>query len=117
MIYRLLADLVFAIHLGFIIFVILGGFLVAKWRWLIWIHVPAALWGALIEFADWPCPLTPLENALRRRAGLPGYQESFIEHYIAPVIYPSGMTPALQIVIGVLVLVVNGIIYWRMLTH
>ena len=113
MIYRVLADLVVVFHAAFVLFVVLGGLLVLRWRWIMWVHLPAAAWGALIEFAGWICPLTPLENALRRRGGEAGYSGDFIERYILPVLYPEGLTREHQIILGMLVLVINGIIYWR----
>ncbi len=109
--YRLAADLVVAVHVLFIAFVIGGGLLVWRWRRLAWAHVPAAAWGALIEFAGWICPLTPLENALRQRAGDAGYTSGFVEHYVIPVVYPAGLTPTVQIVLGTGVVVVNLIAY------
>jgi hypothetical protein len=109
--YRLAADLVVALHVLFIAFVIGGGLLVWRWHRLAWAHVPAAMWGALIEFAGWICPLTPLENALRQRAGDAGYAGGFVEHYVIPVVYPAGLTPTVQIVLGTGVIVVNLIAY------
>lgn len=109
--YRLAADLVVAVHVLFIAFVIGGGLLVWRWRKLAWVHAPAAVWGALIEFAGWICPLTPLENALRQRAGDAGYTGGFVEHYVLPVVYPAGLTPTVQIVLGTGVIVVNLITY------
>jgi hypothetical protein len=111
MIYRLLADLTLSIHLAFIAFVALGGLLVAWRRWVAWVHLPAAAWGALITFVGWRCPLTPLENRLRRLGGEAGYTESFIEHYIVPVVYPAGIGPTGWTVLGIAVVVVNGVIY------
>ncbi len=93
MIDRLLADLVVLVHLGFIVFVGLGGLLLFRWPRLIWLHVPIVAWGVVISVGQWVCPLTPLENWLRHRAGQSGYQGSFIDHYIVPVIYPSGLAP------------------------
>src|SRR6184192_4249345 len=84
MIYRLLADCVVLVHATFVAFVMLGGFLAWRWRAVVWAHVPAALWGAAIEYGGWVCPLTPLENALRARAGLEGYRGGFVEHYVIP---------------------------------
>ena len=104
------ADLVVLIHFCFILFVILGGFLVIKWRRLIWLHLPAAVWGALIEFYGWVCPLTVLENKLRQASG-GSYSTGFIEHYIIPVIYPAGLTPDIQLLMGVAVVVVNLFVY------
>jgi hypothetical protein len=112
MIYRALADIVVALHLAFVLFVALGGFLALKWPRAAWFHIPAALWGALIEFAGWECPLTPLENWLRRLGGEAGYQTSFIERYLLPVIYPAAVTRSLHIALGFLVLGVNLAIYW-----
>ena len=92
MIYRALADLVLVVHLGFVLFVVLGGLLVVRWPWLAWLHVPAAVWGVLIEFMGWICPLTPLENSFRVAGGGAGYSGGFIEHYIRPILYPAGLT-------------------------
>jgi hypothetical protein len=111
MIYRLLADLTLSIHLAFIVFVALGGLLVAWRRWIAWVHLPAAGWGALITFVGWRCPLTPLENRFRRLGGEAGYTESFIEHYIVPVVYPAGIGPTGWTALGVAVVVVNVLIY------
>lgn len=111
MLYRLAADALVLLHLGFILFVVGGGFLAWRWRKLVWIHVPVAMWGALIEFAGWVCPLTPWENDLRRMAGGVGYEGGFIEHYLVPVLYPPGLTVGTQIVLGVFVVVINGFAY------
>jgi hypothetical protein len=108
---RLLADLLVVLHLLFIAFVILGGLSVLYRRWLAWVHLPAALWGILIEATGWICPLTPLENRLRLSAGQQGYHGGFVEHYILPVVYPGGLTRTGQWVIGGLVLAVNIAIY------
>jgi len=110
--YRLLADLTVVVHLGFVVFVVMGGFLAWRWRRLAWVHLPAAAWGALIEFRGWICPLTPLENHLRRLAGQTGYGGGFVEHYVIPVLYPAGLTTDVQLVLGTLVVVVNGAAYW-----
>ena len=115
--YRIAADLVVALHFAFITFVILGGFVAWRWPRVAWLHVPIALWGALIEFAGWICPLTPLENALRRSAGDAGYTGGFIEHYVIPVVYPAGLTPAIQVALGVGVLLVNGMAYGVLLSR
>jgi hypothetical protein len=111
LIYRSLADLVLVVHLAFVVFVVVGGFLVLRWRWVALLHIPAAIWGILIEYAGWICPLTPLENFLRQRAGQPGYSGSFLEHYILPVLYPGALTRTTQIVLGSLALLVNLIAY------
>ena len=112
MLYRWLADLVLVGHLAFVAFVVLGGLLVLRWPRLAWVHGPAAIWGVLIEFAGFVCPLTPLEIALRHRGGEAGYRGGFIEHYLTAVLYPSGLTRGLQIGLGTLALVINVAVYW-----
>jgi len=111
MLYRLAADALVVVHLGFIIFVVIGGFLAWRWRRVAWIHLPVACWGALIEFFGWVCPLAPLENDLRRLAGDFGYEGGFIEHYVIPVIYPAQLTVQIQIGLGFMVLLLNGFAY------
>ncbi|WP_374086263.1 DUF2784 domain-containing protein [Methylomicrobium lacus] len=111
---QLLADLVVVLHFGFILFVIFGGLLVLKWPKLIWLHLPAAIWGALIEFAGWICPLTYLENRLRSASG-GQYASDFIEHYIMPIIYPSGLTREIQIGLGTVVIALNLLIYAKVI--
>ena len=106
-----LADLVVLLHSTFVLFVVFGGLLVLRWRWLAYVHLPVALYGALIELVGWICPLTPLEKRLRESAGLQGYQGGFVEHYILPVLYPSGLTRGVQLVLGALVIGVNLVIY------
>ena len=109
--YQLLADFTVILHLLFIVFVVVGGFLAIKWPKLIYLHVPAAMWAAYIEFTHTICPLTPLENWLRREAGQAMYEDDFIERYVLPVIYPVNLTAELQIILGVAVLVINGFAY------
>lgn len=111
MIYRLAADAVVIIHLAFIIFVVCGGFLAWKWHRLAWVHLPAAVWGALIEFARWTCPLTPLENKLRSLAGETGYQGGFIEHYLIPIIYPARLTVGMMLIMGTSIVLLNAFAY------
>ncbi len=116
LIYRLLADVVVLLHFAFILFVFLGGLLVVRRPRLAWLHLPAACWGALIEFRGWLCPLTPLENKLRLAAGQEGYATGFVEHYILPLVYPPGLTREVQLLLGVAVLLVNAAAYawvWR----
>ena len=110
--YRLLADLIVVLHFGFVLFVIVGGFLAWRWSRIMWFHLPAAVWGALIEFAGWICPLTPLEWHLRDLAGQAGYEGGFIEYYVLPVLYPPGLTSGIQLVLGSLVVVINVVAYW-----
>jgi hypothetical protein len=113
MLYRALADLVVILHLGFVVFAVGGALLVLRWRRLVWVHVPAAIWAALIEFAGWICPLTPLEKWLRIEGGGSGYPGGFVGHYILPILYPRGLTREVQIVLGILVVVINlGIYGW-----
>lgn len=113
----ILADLLVALHLGFVLFVVLGGLLVHRHGWVAWLHIPAAAWGALIEFNRWICPLTPLEQRLRRCAGQGGYSGGFIEQYLLPLLYPGGLTPGLQRLLGITVVAVNAVAYgtvlWR----
>ncbi len=111
MVYRLLADLVVLVHFGFVLFVILGGILVLRWKRVVWVHLPAAAWGAIVEFLGWICPLTPLEIWLRVMAGQSGYQTGFIAHYLLPLLYPQNLTRDTQIWLGVLVLCLNLAIY------
>jgi len=107
----LLADVVVLLHAGFVLFVVLGGLLVLRWPRTAWLHVPAAVWGTWIEFAGWICPLTPLENRLRARAGESGYATSFVEHYVVPVLYPAALTRELQWILGGLVVAINALVY------
>ena len=115
--YRLLADAVLIIHLGFIAFVVLGGLLVLRWPRLAWLHLPTVAWGAGIEFSGSICPLTPLEIGLRARGGGTGYRGGFIEHYITALIYSEGLNRNQQVALGVFVLVLNAAVYgwllWR----
>lgn len=111
--YGPLAEVVVVIHFCFVLFVLFGGLLALRWRRVAWIHLPAAVWGAALEFAGWICPLTPLENWLRRQGGLTGYQGSFIEHYIVSLLYPRGLTRPVQLALGCLVIALNCYIYWR----
>jgi hypothetical protein len=111
MLYRALADLVLLVHLAFVLFVVLGGLLVlrrSKWAWL---HLPAAAWGVLIEFAGWICPLTPWEVSLRIRGGEAGYAGGFIAHYVTAVLYPAGLTRGVQVGLGAFALLLNAGIY------
>src|SRR5262245_15587994 len=104
MIHRILADAVLIIHLTFVLFVLLGSFIVAHWPRFVWLHVPAFAWGVYIEFSGNFCPLTPLENWLRVRGGEEGYSGGFIEHYITSLLYPDGLTRRVQFVFGAIVI-------------
>ena len=111
MLYRFLADVVLVLHLGFVLFVVAGAFLILRWPRMVWVHLPAALWGILVEWSGWVCPLTPLENWLRTHGGAAGYQGGFVEHYLVPVLYPASLTRGVQVLLGAAVLVVNVIAY------
>ncbi|MFL5488266.1 MAG: DUF2784 domain-containing protein, partial [Gemmatimonadaceae bacterium] len=111
MTYRILADLVLVVHLAFVLFVVAGALLVIRRPRLAWLHVPAVGWGALIEYAGWVCPLTPLENSLRIRGGEAGYAGGFVEHYLLAALYPGSLTRGTQVVLGTLVLTLNLIAY------
>lgn len=117
MIYRILADAVVVLHLAFVLFVVLGGFLLRRWPKLVWVHVPVAVWGVLIEFGGWICPLTPLENSFRVKGGQAGYEGGFIDHYIMPVLYPIGLTRNVQYALGFFALLINVIAYALYLRH
>ncbi len=109
--YLILANLVVMLHFAFVLFVVFGGLLVLRRPGVAWLHVPAFLWGAALEFFGWICPLTPLENFLRLQGGGSSYQHGFIEHYLLRLLYPEGLTRASQLLLGILVLVVNAAIY------
>lgn len=112
--YLLIANLLVLLHLTFVGFVVLGALLVLRWPRLAWIHLPCALWGALIEFAGWVCPLTPLEIRFRQLGGQAGYAGGFIEHYLLPVLYPQNLTRPVQVALGTLVLILNAATYRRL---
>lgn len=111
MLFRLAADTVLIAHLAFILFALLGAALAVRWRWIIFVHIPAASWGVFVELTGRICPLTYLENCFRIEAGQSGYAESFIEHYVLPIIYPSGLTQDIQWVLAGIVVVINVLIY------
>jgi hypothetical protein len=113
---RLLADATVALHFAFIAFVVLGGLLVLRKPYVAWLHLPAVAWVVWLELTGAICPLTPLENYFRSRAGQAGYEGGFIDHYLMPVIYPAGLTPQIQTILGIAVLVLNIAVYailWR----
>ncbi len=110
--YPLLADLVLIVHLVFVVFVLWGGLLVLKWRWIAWLHLPAAVWGAVVEFTGWICPLTPLENRLREQGGEASYRSDFIAEHLLPLLYPEELTRDLQLLLGTGVVVLNAAVYW-----
>jgi hypothetical protein len=111
-----LADGILLLHLAFVVFVVLGGLLAVRWPKMAWLHLPAAIWGVAVEMFGWYCPLTPLENALRERAGGAAYDGDFIARYLLPVLYPEGLTRPAQIVLGAIALLLNVAVYtyvWR----
>jgi hypothetical protein len=111
MIMRFLADVVVLVHLTFILFVAAGGLLVLRWPRLAWLHVPAVVWGVLIELAGWICPLTPLENRLLGAGGETAYAGGFIDRYLMPIVYPTGLTRDMQLALAAAVIGVNLVIY------
>ena len=116
MTHRVLADATVAFHFLFIGFVVLGGLVVVRVPRVAWLHLPAVAWVAWLELTGAICPLTPLENAFRQQAGQAGYEGGFIDHYLMPVIYPAGLTPQIQTMLGIAVLVLNATVYaiaWR----
>lgn len=118
MLYSLGANLLVIVHLLFICFVLAGGLLLIKWRWLIFFHLPAVFWALLLEFKGLICPLTPLEQMLRNLGNQEGYSGGFIQHYLIPVIYPPALDETLQIVLGTVVLVINaGVYLWLFFRH
>lgn len=87
-----------------------------RWPGVVWLHLPAAAWGVIVEFSGWICPLTPLENWLREQDGALGYSSDFIAYYLLPLLYPTGLTREVQLVLGIVVLIVNAAVYgwlWR----
>jgi hypothetical protein len=118
MLYRPGAEAVLLLHFSFIVFVLFGALLALRWRWVVLAHLPAAAWGCFVELTGRICPLTYVENDLRSRAGLSGYSEGFIEHYLLPVIYPAGLTRHVQFALAGLVVIVNVAAYgWLVLRH
>jgi len=108
---RIPANLVLGFHFAFVVFSVLGGFLVLWNRWIAWLHVPAVLWSSFVNLFSHVCPLTPMENTFRRLAGQAGYEGGFIQHYITPLVYPSGMSRRMELVAGYSVLIWNAFVY------
>jgi hypothetical protein len=111
-----MAGVVVAVHIAFTAFAVAGGVLVRRWPRTAWIHLPAVVWAAYIELSGGICPLTPLENTLRARAGLESYEGDFVARYVFPVLYPQGLTREVQWLLGCGVLAVNAAVYtwaWR----
>jgi hypothetical protein len=110
MMYRILAELVLVIHFCFVLFVVLGGLLVLRWPSVLWLHLPAFVWGILVQCFFWACPLTPLENWFRRLGGDAGYTGGFVEHYISLILY-ANVSREFQMSLGILLISVNILIY------
>jgi hypothetical protein len=108
---RILGDATVVLHLAFVIFVLLGGLLVLRWTRVVWLHLPAVVWGAWIEFAGSICPLTPLENWFRAQGGGAVYDSGFVEHYLLPILYPDALSRELQWALGGFVLLINAVVY------
>ena len=116
--FAVLAALLVVAHVAFAIFVVAGGLLVLRWPRLAWVHLPAVVWGVYVEVSGKICPLTPLENQMRARAGLDEYSGDFIARYVFPALYPEGLTLQAQFVLGILVLIVNVALYgWLLQTR
>ena len=109
--YRAAADAILVAHLAFVLFVVFGALLLLRWPRLAWLHIPAVVWAAFIEFSGTICPLTPLEVALRQRAGQAGYGGGFVDHYVVSLLYPEGLTQNTQSVLGAVVVAINAAIY------
>lgn len=108
---RMAPEAVLAIHFVWVLFAVFGGFLgFADLRWL-WVHAPVVIWSAVVNFAGWTCPLTPLEKELRRRASISGYEGGFVEHYIAPLVYPGGMPRRMELTAGISISAWNALVY------
>ena len=115
--YHALANFVLVVHFAFIIFVVAGGFLAVRWRWAPLMHLPSVAWGVFVELSGQVCPLTPLENALRRAAGASDYSGGFLEQYLVPFIYPADLSRSLQVLLAALAVLANTLVYasvfWR----
>lgn len=109
--FRLAADFVLLIHLAFIGFAVFGGLLALRWRWLPLLHLPAVAWAFYVELTGGVCPLTSVENSFRLSAGQLGYAESFVEHYLLALVYPSGLTRDIQVLLAATVAGINIVIY------
>jgi len=115
--YQLAADALLIIHGAFIVFVALGAVLLFRWPRLAWLHLPAVVWGVLVELCGWICPLTPWESHLRARGGGTVITGSFIEHYLTPLIYPSWLTRQVQLGLAGAVVAFNVVVYTAMLVR
>jgi hypothetical protein len=105
------ADFIVLLHFLFVLFVVFGGALVLWRPWIAWLHLPAVVWGVLVEYAGWICPLTPLENHLRRQQGEVGYEGDFLARHVLPLLYPDGLTRRHQVILGTFALAINICVY------
>lgn len=113
---RFMADLVLLLHFAFVIFAVFGAFLVLLDPSWAWVHIPTVLWSAVVNLANWTCPLTPLENTYRNRMGT-SYQGGFIEHYVGSMVYPQGMPRRLELIAGISIILWNAIVYAALITQ
>jgi len=109
--HELAADIILIIHFLFILFVIFGALLLFVEKKIVFIHIPAIIWGSYIELTNSICPLTYLENWLLQKANLTTYSEGFIQNYLVPIVYPMNLTKDLQIFLGISLIVINIVIY------
>ena len=115
MLWSRLADALVVVHFAFAAFVVVGGFLAWRWRWVVFLHLPALAWGTWVELSSTVCPLTPLENHWRRLGGEAGYPGGFLAHYLGALLYPLGLTPQVQWSLAALLVTLNVIAYWGLL--
>lgn len=111
MIYRLFAEFILITHLCYILFVVFGGFLLLRWRWLWKIHFPAVIWGFLVQYLVWICPLTDWENYFRKLGGEAGYENGFIDHFITSLIYQD-VSIKIHLLMAISLLLINLSIYF-----
>ena len=109
--YELAADLTLIVHFAFIIFVVFGALLFFVSTKIIYVHVPALIWGIYIELTHSVCPLTYLENWFLQKANLTTYTEGFIQNYLVPIVYPTNLTDNLQTCLAIVLIVANMIMY------
>ena len=109
--YELAANLILIVHFIFIIFVVFGALLFFVVKKIVFIHIPALIWGSYIELTHFICPLTYLENWFLNKANLTIYSEGFIQNYIIPIVYPADLTKNLQIYLGITLIVINIVFY------
>ena len=112
--YRILVALVVALHVAFIGYIVIGGFLALRWSRTMWLHVPAVMWGIAIGTRRVDCPLTWGERWARARAGMaPLPPDGFIAHYITGVIYPVSWEGAVEVAAFTVVLASWALYFWR----